>query len=174
MLGYNSNTDTLQLGIWSNIMKFKYMVIVEFTANGTITYNIFLQCIFMDLFIHLGYFLCIPLHISRQIPNVLYLKIVTSMIGLVGVSVRGPVTLRPRLDLVYCVVLRIYRTDQKLHAWSTAINEERPCMACTHGINVYPGRCQCDIWYRGPCCEGMTYCFTCSKQENIISLSQIR
>lgn len=54
------------------------------------------------------------------------------------------------------------------------INEERPCMACTHGINVYPGRCQCDIWYRGPCCEGMTYCFTCSKQENIISLSQIR
>lgn len=49
-------------------------------------------------------------------PIVLYLKIVTSMIGLVGVSVRGPVTLRPRLDLVYCVVLRIYRTDQKLHA----------------------------------------------------------
>lgn len=42
------------------------------------------------------------------------------------------------------------------------IDEERPCRVCTHGINLSPGRCQCDTWYRGPCCEGMNDCYTCS------------
>lgn len=74
-----------------------------------------MQCIFMDLFTHLGYFLYISLQHSMQIPVALYLKIVTSMIGSVGVFVMGLVTLRPKLEPVYFVVLRICQTEQKLH-----------------------------------------------------------